>query len=430
VFPRHRSRVNALDGPDFGVFLDCGTRVLNAPVLDGPDAPVPPGAYRLTWTDAEPGAAYALAEATQPDFSDAREVVRGAATEYVALAQREGVYYYQVFAHVGDDRSAGSNAIAVRVRADEWVQRRAEDVGAALEPEWLAVHRAALRMAAASGDLFVALAMPRHFRTEQALRYADRLRAVRRPPGGGDADAFGFTEARAPSYGALYFPWLQSDVRLPDPRRPGGERAPGTAAGAAAAAPATAVVPPDGSALGVLAARATSRGAWVGAANQPLRDVVALTPPVAATDWGALQDAQVNLVRADPRGFLTLSADTLALDAELRPINVRRLLSLLRRLALRRGHAYVFEPNGATLRRAVERGFEALLTDLFRRGAFAGATAAQSFRVVTDDTVNTPRDADAGRLVVELRVAPSLPLAFLAVRLAQSGARLTVTEEL
>ena len=90
----------------------------------------------------------------------------------------------------------------------------------------------------------------------------------------------------------------------------------------------------------------------------------------------------------------------------------------------------MFEPSGPVLRRAVQRGFELLLTDLFRRGAFAGAVAEQSFRVVTDDTVNTPRDADAGRFVVELRVAPSVPMRFIAVVLAQSGPRLAVSEEL
>jgi len=71
-----------------------------------------------------------------------------------------------------------------------------------------------------------------------------------------------------------------------------------------------------------------------------------------------------------------------------------------------------------------------MMGELFRRGAFAGATPAQSFRVVTDDTINKPADAEAGRFLVELRVAPSIPMRFIAVQLAQSGARLTVTEEL
>lgn len=410
------------DGPDFGVFLDCSTRALTAPLLEGPDVPVPPGVYRLSWTDSEPTGAYVLTESTQADLSDAREIDVADGTEYIALNQREGVYYYQVFARVGDERSDGSNVIAVAVRLDMWVQQQpTSTVAAALEWEWLAIHRAALRMAAASGDLFAALAMPRHFRTEQALRYTQRLREVRQPPGLADVDAFGFTEASALSYGALYFPWLQSDVKAVNPGsdRPGPSplRSPR-------------VVPPDGVALGVLAGRASSRGAWIAPANEPFKDVVAVTPGVPPADWHALLDAQINLVRQDPRGFMTLSADTLAREIELRPINVRRLLTLLRRLALRRGISYVFEPNGPVLRRAVERGFDAILTDLFRRGAFAGAVPEQSFRVVTDDTINTAADADAGRFLVELRVAPALPMRFIAVQLAQSGERLTVTEEL
>lgn len=409
--------------PDFGVFLDCGTQVIEAPVLDGPDAPVPPGAYRLSWTSTAPHERYVLLEATQPDFSDAREVYSGDANEYIALNPRDGVYYYQVFAWIGDDGSAGSNAITVLVRSDDWVQVPADGDDPHFESQWLSVHRAALRMAGAGGELFVALAMPRHFRTQQALRYAARLREVRQPPASAEPDAFGFNEGAALSYGALYFPWLQSDVHA-------GVDADDVTAGVVSMAPNPKVIPPDGVALGILAARASRRGAWIAAANEPMKDVVALSPPIAASDWQAIQDAQVNLLRTDPRGFFTLSADTLSLNTELRPINVRRLLILLRRLALRRGISYVFEPNGPALRRAVQRGFDALMGDLFRRGAFAGATAAQSFRVVTDDTINTPADADAGRFLVELRVAPSIPMHFIAVQLAQSGERLTVTEEL
>jgi len=50
--------------------------------------------------------------------------------------------------------------------------------------------------------------------------------------------------------------------------------------------------------------------------------------------------------------------------------------------------------------------------------------------VVTDDTINTTADGDAGRFLVELRVAPSIPMRFISVRLAQDGPRLAVTEEL
>jgi phage tail sheath protein FI len=47
---------------------------------------------------------------------------------------------------------------------------------------------------------------------------------------------------------------------------------------------------------------------------------------------------------------------------------------------------------------------------------------------VTDMSVNTQDDQDAGRFIVELRVAPSRPLQFLTVRLVQSGGQLSVSE--
>jgi phage tail sheath protein FI len=76
----------------------------------------------------------------------------------------------------------------------------------------------------------------------------------------------------------------------------------------------------------------------------------------------------------------------------------------------------------------VQRQFDALLGDLYVRGAFSGATHAEGYRVTTDDTVNPRESVDQGRFIVELRVAPSRPLAFLTVRLVQSGAGLTVQE--
>lgn len=416
----------AQDAPDFGVFLDCGTRRIDAPLLSGPQQPLRPGAYRLAWTDVGAGAVYVLYEATLSDFADAREVYRGSERDYVALSPREGVYRYRVVAHQGRETSAASDPVVVVVRADEWVESLPGEAADA-EAQWLAIHRAVLRMSAACGDLFAVLSMPRHFETAQVLRYVQRLRALRLPPLAGDADAFGFNEARATSYGALYHPWLQSAARGGDAREGG--------LGAARVDASTAdtnvrALPPDGFTTGVLAARASERGAWIAAANAPMRDVVALATPVPARDRQPLQDAQVNLLRDDPRGFFALSADTLAHEDALLPINVRRLLILLRRLALRRGTGYVFEPNGPMLRRTIQRGFDLLLGELYARGAFAGATPAQAFRVVTDEGINTSASVDAGRLFVELRVAPSLPMRFIAVRLAQSGERLSVSEEL
>ena len=125
---------------------------------------------------------------------------------------------------------------------------------------------------------------------------------------------------------------------------------------------------------------------------------------------------------------MCLNSDTLSNDEDLRPVNVRRLLMLLRRAALKLGANYVFEPNDSSFRRSVQRGFEALLDGMFLRGAFAGRTARDAFQVVVDSTLNTPASVDQGRFIVELRVAPSLPMTFLTIRLVQTSDRGVVTE--
>lgn len=404
--------------PDFGNFLDCTTRLIPAPELAGPDAVGSLQSYQLSWTVAEPDAEYVLTESQQADLSDARTIYTGDLTQYSIETPRDGIYYYRVSARVGEERSADSNIVVVQVRADQWRLVEPDQFAIEGEPDLLRLHRAMLRFAASGGELFAILALPRHYRTPQALRYSGRLRTLNGSGAPGDADGFALFESRTLSYGALYHPWLVSASRPP------ANLALGSTISEAK------ILPPDGTIAGTFAARASRRGAWVAPANEPLLGVVALTPEIDSDDWQLLQDAAVNVVRDDARGFIALSADTLSDDLDLRLINVRRLLTLLRRLALRRGNRYVFEPNGPTLRRAVQRGFDTLLTDMFRRGAFAGRTQEQSFRVVTDDTVNTCIDADAGRFIVELRVAPSMPMRFLSLLLSQTGERLTVTEEL
>src|SRR4029453_7468221 len=106
----------------------------------------------------------------------------------------------------------------------------------------------------------------------------------------------GLGEAVVSSYGAVYHPWLI-----------GGEDAPPRS---------VRPIPPEGAACGVLAARALARGPWIAPANEPLRGLIALTPAIAAERRLEIQEAQINLVRQEPRGFVALSADTLSDDPD------------------------------------------------------------------------------------------------------------------
>ena len=64
------------------------------------------------------------------------------------------------------------------------------------------------------------------------------------------------------------------------------------------------------------------------------------------------------------------------------------------------------------------RAFESLLGELMQRGAFAGRSAREAYQVaVMDSDLNSPGSLDAGRLFIELKVAPAQALRFLTVRL-------------
>jgi hypothetical protein len=389
--------------PEWGNFLDCSIAIIAPPELtsDSPDAS---GTFTLAWTTPAPDAVAILEEATRPDFSDAVEIYQGTDTHLTLYGRSPGEYYYHVRVVVEPNTSDWSAGWPVRVgEGGGW---RVRSLVRGFSFELLAVHRALLRLCAARGDLFAVLSLPEHFREDDAIAHVAALRPSAIPIfGPGDnTPPLGFGEALALSYSALYHPWLIGRENGQQLRR----------------------TPPDGTVCGMMARRALARGAWVAPANERLSGVVALTPPIERRRWLDLQSAQVNLIRNEPYGFVTLSADTLSSDPDLLAVNVRRLLILLRRLALRMGAGFVFEPNDDLFRRLVQRELEAVLTDLFARGAFAGDQPDNAYQVVLS---GLPQDIDAGRLIVDIKIAPSLPMTFLTIRLVQTGGRSVVTEE-
>jgi hypothetical protein len=396
--------------PDTSQFLDCSIRVVRRPELSVSNTgPGQAETHLLIWTSLGAGATYILEEATHPDFADAGTIYTGTEESITVYGRSPGIYYYRVRAEEGGNTSDWSNGVPVQISATP--PRQQVPVRDYSPETLLAVQRSLLRMCAARGDLFGVLALPEHYREDAAIAHVSSLRASRisgQLTGGATVNPLGYGEATDLSYAAIYHPWL---IGWDTDRKNTLRRA-----------------PPDGAACGILARRALSRGAWIAPANETMEGVVALTPAIKPERRLDLQDRQINLVRQEPRGFLALSADTLGDDPDLRPINVRRLMILLRRLALRLGATYVFEPNDESLASQVERGFEALLSDLFVRGAFKGATPAESYQVVTGSSLNTSRSRDEGRFLVELRVAPSLPMTFLTIRLVQTGDRIAVAE--
>jgi len=281
----------------------------------------------------------------------------------------------------------------------------------------LAIHRALLRSCYARGDLFGVLSLPRHYQVQDTLdHYAllmpgSPLDSLASSSQVSASDSFGasvpaltIAEEPATTHVALYYPWLATPTESNGQGRVD-----------------IRMLPPDGPVVGKIAARTIAQGAWIAPANYPLTEALALANQINDAQWARLTGSRINVIRQAASGFIVLSANTLSSDSELGTINVRRLMSLLLRLALREGNRYVFEPNNAVFQERVQQHFETVFARLYDRGAFAGRTASQAYKVVTDSSVNTLQSIEAGRFIVELRVAPSRALKFIRVRLMQSG---------
>ncbi len=407
--------------PEWGEFLRCGLRIIPPPVLSV-SAPDITGTFSLTWTAIADITRYILEQSFFPDFRNARPIYSGALTSCTIYGYADSDYYFRVRAEADSlvdglvETSDYSNGVGLRIEpGTAWISFK----DAVYDPTaLLAVHRCLLRLSAARGDLFAVLSLAASFKKDLAINHTQNLQSPLSPlitvaipdldnPGTNlsvDLMPLNFNEERSLGFGAVYHPWLFTN--LP-------------------ASTAILPVPPDGCACGVIARRSFERGAWIAPANEKFAGVLGIQPLIDPAGWLEIQDAHINLIRDEAKGYLMLSANTLSQDPDWSLINVRRLISLLRRLAQRYGPGFVFEPNSPGFRRMVQREFSALLDQLLARGAFAGSAADTSYQV---NVIASPQDIDAGRLIIELRVAPSVPLRFILVRLVQSGDQSSLSE--
>ena len=411
LFQDCRTRdVKKVSRPPAGKFIDCGIRFVEAPTnLKVKEQTFSSGKFTIEWKSGEtdPDLKFVLQESASPKFEFAEEIYRDRNKHFeIAPPRRAGIYFYRVRAEIGRNFSDWSIGLAVKIpEVENWLANSAKQYRSDV---LLAIQRALLRTCAARGDLFAVLSLPEHFGETEAFAYVGTLKTTKGlTPATKDVEPFSADETRNLSFGAMYHPWLLAHEEDLEGFRN---------------------IPPDGAMVGVMAKRSFERGAWIAPANENLQAVLGLEKEIKRERFLDFQDNLINLVRQESRGFLVLDSDTLCDDFDWRSINVRRLISLLRRLAVKHGAEYVFEPNDERFRRQVQRGFAGLLDLMFARGAFAGTTPANSYQVVVSETLNNFQSVEQGRFIVELRVAPSLPLKFVTVRLIQAGGRSNVVE--
>lgn len=177
-------------------------------------------------------------------------------------------------------------------------------------------------------------------------------------------------------------------------------------------------IPPSAVAAGIIARKELNFGIQYGPANEIASEVVNLAEKLPLGRVDAFHPLGMNCFVRETNGIHLVSARTLSRDKQWRQLSVRRLILMIRRTLLRETQWAVFEPNGPKLWSDLRHAIENLLRKLFRAGAFAGATEAESYFV---RILNDQRLLDRGELVVEIGVAPAEPIEFIVIQLRRDG---------
>jgi len=233
-------------------------------------------------------------------------------------------------------------------------------------------------------------------------RLGDRMALLDAPPGMSPQqvqkwrmDVAGYDS----SYAALYYPWLE--VNDPATNRP-------------------ANIPASGHVAGIWARNDATRGVHKAPANEVVRGATGLAYNTTRGEQDILNPIGVNCIRSLPgMGIRVWGARSLASNSTWRYINVRRLFNYVEKSIELGTQWVVFEPNDPSLWGQVLRDTNAFLTNVWRTGALFGTSPDQAYYVKCDEELNPPESRDAGRLVIEIGLAPVKPAEFVIFRISQ-----------
>ena len=236
--------------------------------------------------------------------------------------------------------------------------------------------------------------------------HANRIAILDAPPGMSPQQVKEWRSESAQydsAFAALYYPW----IKVENPTGTNGN--------------AEVLIPPSGHVAGVWARTDETRGVWKAPANDTIRGVLDVERAITQNEQGVLNPIGINAIRPfGTRGIRIWGARTLASDTDWQYINVRRLFNMIESTILEGTQWAVFEPNDVALWEGVKRTLNAYLRGLWSAGALFGQSADQAFFVRCDETTNPPESIDAGKLVVEVGIAPVKPAEFVVFRISQN----------
>lgn len=201
-------------------------------------------------------------------------------------------------------------------------------------------------------------------------------------------------------YGAIYWP----GIKVADPLMNGKLKA----------------ISPVGHVAGVYARTDNTRNvgkAPAGTVDGRLNFCVALENATSQGDRDLIYPANVNpLVSDTSKGRAVWGARTLAISGDYTLVATRRLFIFLRKSTFNNTQDLVFESIGAELFTIVTARMGAFLENLTQQGYFASRISNLAYKVVCDESNNTPATILARQLITDVYCATQVPGEFIRFR--------------
>lgn len=178
--------------------------------------------------------------------------------------------------------------------------------------------------------------------------------------------------------------------------------------------------------MGLYARTDAARGVWKAPAgiDARLRGVQALDYVLTDPENGVLNPLGFNCLRSFPvTGPVSWGARTMvgadALASEWKYVPVRRIALFIEESLYRGTQFVVFEPNDEPLWSQIRLSVGSFMNQLFRQGAFQGATPQEAYFVRCDKTTTTQADIDLGIVNIQVGFAPLKPAEFVIIQIQQ-----------
>ena len=245
----------------------------------------------------------------------------------------------------------------------------------------------------------------------QCEKLGDRVAVLDFPEGLEIEDILMWRKKYNSKYAFVYYPWIE----VPDPLKINetGVR----------------LIPQSGHMLGIYAKSDATYGVHKAPANEIVSNCTGLEVVYSDSQQVQLNHEGINCIRSFPgRGIRVWGARTLSYDPLWRYVNVRRLLIMIEKSIDQSTQWAVFESNDFNLRLGLWNTTTWFLREIWKEGGLAGATQDEAFVVTCSEKNNPPEVIDAGQVITDILVAPTVPAEFITVRIMKSEGAAEIME--